>query len=245
MNEIRFLVQLLIDAHQHGRRLAPGGGGIRGKGGGRGAVCHTDGIGDGDVALPALHVGEGQRILFFGNGRRLFQAQRPHQNLRHLPPGHRVVGPERHVRIHHIVLHGKVDGVQIAAGQRLGNLHGGRDMVTRRMHASLEPAQHPAHHRHELGPGHGVRIAEDTGAVSVHQAVAGSFLHLRGQSAARWYIRIGRGGHGHHKRRGQGQRRQAGQKSFHGSLSLSLMYFPDLSILKYDSTWSKLFVNKP
>ena len=127
MDGARWRGDLLIDPHQHGRRLGPGGGAVGGKGGGGGAVGHADGIGDLDVGglLPG-HIRKGDRSRERGVPagpqlpdllRRALEPQGPDQQLRHLAPGDGITGPEGLVDVHHIPLGRLFDSEEIRLRQ--------------------------------------------------------------------------------------------------------------------------------
>ena len=192
-------LQLLIDPDQHGGGLGPGGGLVRGKGGGGHALGHADGIGHGDVALAGCHIckGKGLSIQKFC---RPAEAQAPDQHLRHLRPGDGVIGPEGLVRVHHARPGGGADGGKIGVRDPGGELHGVRDALGGAAGGAAAPVHHPAEDGDELGPGHRIGIAEGGGAVSAHKAAGVGLGHLSGQSAA--------GGHIPESRSSSGDRQQ-------------------------------------
>ena len=120
--------------------------------------------------------------------RRGLQAQRPHQHFRHFAPGDRRVGAEGFAAVHHIVLHGGPDGGAVSGGKALRQSHGLGDAGF-----AAAPAHHPAQHRDELGPGHGVAVSEGGLAVPLHETVVNRLADLPGQCPLRRNIPVVRG----------------------------------------------------
>ena len=152
-------VELVVDPHQHGRSLLPGGGAVRGEGGGGAAVDDAKVIGHGDVPPVCGHVGEGEGVGVLGQ---MVISQGPHQHDRHLPAGDGLVRAEGAAGVHRAGGSGGVDGLpgpvagEIGEGVRRWGL----------------PAEHPGEDSDELGPAHGFAHAEVVRIHAVHEAVA-------------------------------------------------------------------------
>ena len=188
----------LVDLHQHGGGLGPGGGEV-------GleeerpvlldAADHADLPGQGDVALVLGHVGEGVLIPGVVLGQVLI-AQGPHQHDGHLLPADLVVGAEGAAAVHDAVgpggLHiavGPVGGGAVDVGGGLGLLH--------------RPAEHLAQHGDEGRPVEVLIGVERAGLIAHHQAVA---LGLVDDGLGPVSFRVAEGGGGQGKREGGAQR---------------------------------------
>ena len=151
-----------IDADQHRGRLLPGGGSGGGKLGSGNAVGQADVIGHGDIALVALHIGEGKRIAG-GLLRHGLVAQGADQDHRHVLAADGSIGAEAPPFVQGTVLDGGGNGPfrPVAPGVRKAG--GGRCLRV--------PAQHPGSHGDELGAGDRLAQAEGLARHAGHEAV--------------------------------------------------------------------------
>ena len=152
-------VELVVDPHQHGGGLLPGGGAVRGEGGGGVAVDDAHIIGNGDIAPVRGHVGEGEGVGVLGQ---VVIPQGPHQHDRHLPAGDGLVRAEVAAGVHRAGGRSGVDGLPGPVAGEIG------EGVRR----SGLPAEHPGQNGNKLGPAHGPAHAEEVRIYTIHEAVA-------------------------------------------------------------------------
>ena len=156
-------VELVVQPHQHGGGLFPGGAPVGGEGPAAHAADDPQVVGQGDEALVDGHVGEGGGVGV-RRPRQRGVAQAAHEHGGHLLPGNVFGGTE-----------GAAGGGEGTVGP--GGLHGGVEPALRRHVAVAGPGgghRLPAEQPHQGGdegrPGDGLAPAEPVAAHSLEEA---------------------------------------------------------------------------
>ena len=199
-------MELVVQPHQDGGGLFPGDVSLRGEGGDGGAVHQAHAIGHDNVAVVGLHVPEGEGHVLNQPGDAAVP-QGPDQHRRGLAAGDEGVGAEAAVLGGDGPLaEGGFDGagVPLLFGHVVIDGPGGGGGL---------PAQGPAQHHQELGPGHLLSHAEAAVGLGIEVPQSHAAVNVRLGPEIFRHVGEGGGGKGQQTRQ-QGAQQKAGEDSF-------------------------------